>query len=202
MNIDVKNLLVEGENTIHLVFKSPVEYVLSKQNERPLQNVGEAVEGISHLRKAHCMFGWDWGPKLPDMGIWRNISIRGYNNGRIDDIYITQKHETSKVQLDVRVRLVKWSSNEFNILVRIKDPKGKILENRLISTVSEEHVYVDIENPELWWPNTFGEQPLYNVEVYLLETDTLLDSKSLKIGLRTLTVRRKRISGENPSSLI
>lgn len=34
------------------------------------------VPGYQHIRKAHCMFGWDWGPKLPDLGIWRSIYYR------------------------------------------------------------------------------------------------------------------------------
>ena len=51
--------------------------------EDPLN--GDYIPGIPHLRKAHHMFGWDWGPKLPDMGIWRNISIIGYDKARIND---------------------------------------------------------------------------------------------------------------------
>lgn len=57
---DIKGLLREGGNLIHLLFKSPIEYASRKQKEYPLNNVGDAVVGISHIRKAHCMFGWDW----------------------------------------------------------------------------------------------------------------------------------------------
>lgn len=187
--IDIKNVLESGNNTINIVFKSPVEYVLRKQKEYPLRNVDEAVEGISHLRKAHCMFGWDWGPKLPDMGIWRNISIRGYDDARIDDVYITQKHEEGKVNLDVRVRTDRWNDEKLRLLVSVTSPKGEEYIKEVITNGKEEHISIDIENPMLWWPNNFGAQPLYSVKVSLLDKDNVLDDKALRVGLRTLTVK-------------
>ena len=44
------------------------------------------MNGFPHIRKAHCMFGWDWGPRLPDAGIWRSLGILGVNEGRIDNV--------------------------------------------------------------------------------------------------------------------
>jgi beta-mannosidase len=51
------------------------------------------------------MFGWDWAPSLPDMGIWRSIYIEGYKMQRMDDVYITQMHEKGNVTLDIRIKL-------------------------------------------------------------------------------------------------
>lgn len=47
------------------------------ERSTPLLGTTDATPGFSHLRKAHCMFGWDWGPRLPDAGIWRDISLLG-----------------------------------------------------------------------------------------------------------------------------
>lgn len=190
--INIKDIIVQGENIIHVLFKSPVEYVLNKQSEMPLLNSGDAVEGISHLRKAHCMFGWDWGPKLPDMGIWRNISVRGYNYARIEDVYITQKHEVEKIQLDIRVKLKKWINSELGIVVNIMAPDGKVIKKKVVTSTEETHISMDISSPKLWWPNNFGEHPLYTVELTLLKEDNLLDGKELSIGLRTITVKREK----------
>ena len=33
------------------------------------------------MRKAPCHFGWDWGPKLPPIGIWRDLRLEGYQRG-------------------------------------------------------------------------------------------------------------------------
>ena len=192
---DVKKWLKAGANDIRVVFKSPVEYVLKKQAERPLINSGDAVEGISHLRKAHYMFGWDWGPKLPDMGIWRNIFIQCFNRARLDDVYITQNHISGKVKLDVRVKIEeikKTADSDYAVRAEVTGPDGAVLRGEAPAGGSEEHIGIVIENPRLWWPNHFGGQPLYTVKVTLLENNIELDGRTFRIGLRTLKVIREK----------
>lgn len=46
------------------------------------------MNGHSHIRKAHSMFGWDWGLQLSDMGIWRPIYIEAYDASRIKEGYM------------------------------------------------------------------------------------------------------------------
>jgi beta-mannosidase len=190
--IDIKDFVTEGVNLMHVLFKSPVEYVLRRQKELPLVNSSDAVPGISHLRKAHCMFGWDWGPKLPDMGIWRSISIQGWNCGRLEDVYITQKHENNQVSLDIKVELQNWSCSNMEVLAEVTAPNGSILKRSIRASSSEEHILVDIKDPDLWWPNNYGAQPLYPVKVILSAGGALLDEKTMRIGLRTMEVRREK----------
>lgn len=186
---DIKGLLVKGSNNIRIVFKSPVEYVNNKEREQPIfSNYGEYA--FPYLRKAHYMFGWDWGPILPDMGIWRSISIMGWNKERLEEVYITQKHEKGKVNLDVRVRLEKKEGDPFETTVSIYSPKGERLIRKQVVLQTEEHIWIEIENPMLWWPNGYGDQPLYEVEVILSQDDIMLDSKLLRIGLREITVNQ------------
>ncbi|OMD43466.1 beta-mannosidase [Paenibacillus odorifer] len=190
--VDIKSALILGENIIHAIFRSPVEFTLRKQAELPLSGCADAVEGISHLRKAHSMFGWDWGPKLPDLGIWRSLSIQGYHSARLDDVYITQFHEKDKVKLDVRVRTESWQKADREIVVKIHTPAGQSLEHRVSETIgTDHHITLEINEPELWWPNNLGAQPLYNVEVVLEEKAEEIDRRELRIGLRTITVKQE-----------
>jgi beta-mannosidase len=54
-----------------------------------------------------------------------------------------------------------------------------------------EEFTLTITDPELWWPNNLGAQPLYRVQVTLLdETGMELDTTSRRIGLRTLVLDR------------
>lgn len=190
--VDIKSLLTTGDNTIHAIFRSPVEFTLRKQAELPLSGCADAVEGISHLRKAHSMFGWDWGPKLPDLGIWRSLSIQGYNSARLDDVYITQFHEKDKVTLDVRVRTESWQAADREIVVKVHTPAGLCMEHRMSEMIgTDHHIALEIMEPELWWPNNLGAQPLYNVEVAIEEKAQELDRRELRIGLRTITVKQE-----------
>ena len=116
---DIKHLLTEGNNSIDIRFKSPTKFITDKHQARPLWNAGDAMDGMAHIRKAHYMFGWDWGPTLPDMGIWRDISIKGYKIARLTDIYVTQNHGEGKVSLDVRVRTEQWQDSDIDIDVKI-----------------------------------------------------------------------------------
>ena len=65
---DVTDLLVEGENEIKIVCHPVDAYIKEKHEEHPLPASRDALEGFGHIRKAHCMLGWDWGPRLPDAG--------------------------------------------------------------------------------------------------------------------------------------
>ena len=189
---DVKPLLRPGRNVLRALFRSPVAYIRRMQAETPLWNSDDALPGISHIRKAHCMFGWDWGPKLPDMGIWRSISLRGYDKARLGDVYITQRHTPGSVALNVRVTLEQWGELPAEAEVKVTAPDGAQFAARAVIRGGTESIPLIIENPSLWWPHNYGGQPLYRVEVTLLDGNAALDARTLRIGLRTLTVERKK----------
>ena len=55
---------------------SPTAQMQAEQTRLPLPGgSGGQYPGFCHLRKAHSMSGWDWGPVLPDLGIWRPAYI-------------------------------------------------------------------------------------------------------------------------------
>ena len=72
---EITDLLREKENILRVVFYSPLKFIA--QAYRKYGNIGneDTYEGFMHLRKAHYMFGWDWGAHLPDAGIFRKVYI-------------------------------------------------------------------------------------------------------------------------------
>lgn len=190
-SLDVKSYLKIGSNEIKINLFSPIRYITEKQEKQKLWGVVDAISGYPHIRKAHSMFGWDWGPKIPDLGIWRNISIQAFSIGKIEDVYITQKHEENKVNVDVRIRLEKWHQKETTLEVKLTHPDGTVDIQSLTTNQLEEFVSFTITNPELWWPNGYGEQPLYKVEVLLTDDNESLDEKVYQIGLRTIRVKHE-----------
>ncbi|MFF2907233.1 glycoside hydrolase family 2 protein [Paenibacillus sp. NPDC057934] len=188
--IDVKNVLVPGNNVIHVLIKSATLYALEKEKEQHLSSCADAVPGISHIRKAHSMFGWDWGPQIPDAGIWRDITIHGYDNGRIDDVYVTQTHHENKVNLDIQVDLQHWSDTELTLRATLESPDGQVYGQELPVSLPQASLALDIADPQIWWPNNYGSQPLYTLKVQLFKGTQAIDDKTLTIGLRTLTVKQ------------
>ncbi|OBZ14712.1 glycoside hydrolase [Bacillus sp. FJAT-27264] len=188
--IDVKNVLVPGINVIHVLIQSATLYALEKEKEQHLSSCADAVPGISHIRKAHSMFGWDWGPQIPDAGIWRDITIHGYDNGRIDDVYVTQTHSENKVHLDIKVDLQHWSEAELHLRAVLESPDGQVYEQVSAVNLSQTSLALAITDPQIWWPNNYGSQPLYTLKVELSSGAKVIDDKTLTIGLRKLTVKQ------------
>jgi len=190
---DVKDALRAGPNDIRVVIRSATRFVIEKDKEYHLTSCADAVPGISHLRKAHSMFGWDWGPKLPDAGIWRDISILGYDLGRIDDVYVTQHHESGAVRLDVRTDVERLSPDaKLTVRAVLETPHGTVLEREATVGTGSAALSFDIAEPQLWWPHNYGEQPLYTLRVSLRGDAGDVDKRTLRVGLRTLVVRQER----------
>ncbi|TYQ17046.1 UNVERIFIED_CONTAM: beta-mannosidase [Acetivibrio alkalicellulosi] len=189
---DIKEFLHAGSNTIHILFESPLKYIQQKQKENPLWGSEDAVAGFPHIRKGHCTYGWDWGPQIPDSGIWRDIYITGYSFGKLNDVYITQNHDKDKVNLNIKVEIDNWSKEVLELEATVTSPDGEVKSVSVVAKDEVNYINIDIENPKLWWPNGYGEHPLYKVEVRLKQSSRCMDSSTLNIGLRTIEVIQKK----------
>jgi beta-mannosidase len=179
-------LKAEG-NTLRVIFRSPVRFVGEAYKKLRTDGSEHCLDGFPQLRKAHCMFGWDWGPRLPDAGIWRNIMLLGIRAARLEDVYVTQKHRKDAVDLFIRVRTGAVREGlSLSYTVSLTDPEGRT------RTWENSPQKITVENPRLWWPNGFGDQNLYTVKVSLFHKNREVDSWERRYGLRTMTVRRQK----------
>lgn len=201
---DVSGRVKDGENELEVLFFSPLKYIREAYAACESNGSEDAMRGFTHIRKAHCMFGWDWGPRLPDAGIWRDISLVGIRTARIENFYVTQRHEGEHVYLKTKIELENEDGVRF---IYGKDPAaGTILrkcDNLLVKGIltapdGTQTIYenldqeIEVKDPQLWWPNGLGEQPLYSWEILLFDTAGKIDSENRRIGLRTMTVRREK----------
>lgn len=191
----VKHLLREGDNDLQIVFCSPVRFITARQEQLPLQGGGD-IPGGPHLRKAPCHWGWDWGPKLPPIGIWKDIRLEGYSV-RFEDVHVRQNLEGNIAIISADIRAEAPVKAEVKASITITSPNGERseAEESLLQLMEGESWFADlsveIPNPQLWWPNGYGPQPLYEVEVNLKDGRTLLDQRRYKIGLRTVELRQE-----------
>ena len=185
---DVAESLREGENTLRVELHSPTRYIKEENEKVYTGGSWDAMEGFPHLRKAHCMFGWDWGPRLPDAGIFREVSLLYIAKSRFDSVYITQEHEEGRVTLDFDVALELFTEEDnTRIEVIVTDPEGRTYVPAEGADPEDYHIVKT--DPKLWWPRGYGEQPLYQVKLTLFSGDgAVLDTYERRIGLRTLTV--------------
>ena len=199
---DVKELLKEGENELAVKFFSPLKFCAASHEKIKNMESTDAVPGYPQLRKAHCMFGWDWGPRLPDAGFYRPIRLLGVKKARLsDDIRVMQEHEieetgvhgnvVKKVKLAVTAVTDPVHAEGVHAEITLTDPDGRT--TCFAADEKEEKCLggkLTVENPKLWWPNGYGGQDLYTVTVRLIDdaTGEELDQTQKRIGLRTVTV--------------
>lgn len=202
---DVTDVIRQNGNELRIIFHSPTRYIEEEYKKEKIGGSEDAMRGFSRLRKAHCMFGWDWGPRLPDAGIWREIYLIGVTGARLNSVSVTQRHEQEGVYLGFKVfldqirdnSLIDWEKYDMELkeegyalritVTDLTDESSRTV--RIFRGKTEE---ILIENPKLWWPNGYGEQNLYSVLVQLFNGDEEIDSWEKRIGLRTLTVRRSK----------
>ncbi len=224
---DVKGLLKAQGNELAVRILSPNKFIREMDDTCHLGGSIEAMKGFSYLRKAHCMFGWDWGPRLPDGGIWKDVTLLGWETSRILDVHIRQRHvyadgspafeqerfgeenllkgrdpeayldnaarhvkaaRTGQMKVELTVSTVRSGADAVHLT--LTDPNGQTVE-------MEEGKPFIVEQPQLWWPNGLGDQPLYTVKAELIasgpdgnKADHILQTVEKRIGLRTITMRR------------
>lgn len=194
---DVGEVARSGKNELKVVLHSPTKYCREENEKVYTGGSTDCIEGFPHLRKSHCMLGWDWGPRLPDAGIFRKVSLVAVEKARLESVYVTQHHEENAVELDfdVTVELFGEAANasgskreieaQTGIGIKVTGPNGELYE----WNAAEEEYKIRIKNPSLWWPHGYGEQPLYHAQVRLEDGEgKLLDLWERRIGLRTMTV--------------
>ena len=183
--VPVKHLLAPTGNRLVVVFRSPNRFIAAASKANPdvtYDGTGYTM-GSNFLRKAHCMFGWDWGPQLPDAGIWRPCGLEAYGSLRIANVAVLQRHQAGDVQLSISAQT---EGEGFHTLrVRVSAPDGSTAEYRS----DEPALSFDVEHPALWQPNGWGEHPLYTLTIACLdEAGEVLDETVRRIGLRTVAI--------------
>ena len=201
--VDIKPFIKEGDNVLLIHFESPINKGVEKHDmlgyilplsDNDLAKIGQ-VQANKHVsaftRKAGYHFGWDWGPRLVTSGIWKPSTLRIWNHLKIEDVFIQQNKISDKANLTAFVELdVIGKSKKASVEIFVNGESIKRMDLDLTLGKNNISIPFEIENPQLWWPNGMGEQYLYTVEVKLTSKD-YIDSKSHKIGLRTIELIRE-----------
>lgn len=186
---EVKELLREGENTLKVHFRSPVKYVekIYKKEGAPMNSNGQ--NGIVHIRKPQCHFGWDWGPVLPISGITKDVYLDFITAAEISKMEISQVHSENKVEIKAECLINALTDEKTNCTVVLTCPDGTKI------TEKGEKVSFTVENPELWWTYELSgkeKQPLYTLTATLKKGNKVISVLEKKIGLRTIELDRSR----------
>ena len=193
---DITSLIIEGTNQLVLIFQSPSKVVAElyhADHERMKPYPGQ-LPGRIYAHKAQYSYGWDWGPALPDIGIWRPIELIGMDEIRLLDMNPIQTFSSdySSVHLEIKIDTQNMLDSDTEITYRTKlhyDSPQPI--NFELNSESNTPIATFDFAPELWWIAELGVPNLYCIIVQIVYEDNVIDEKSIRIGLRELQLIRQ-----------
>lgn len=144
--------------------------------------------------------GWDWVPGIRDrnIGIWQDVRLRFTGDVILENPQIITDlnlPDTSRAELKIKTRVSNYSSTRQTVLVtgsieNINVSKSVELnsgETADISFSPEEYPQLKMINPKLWWPNGYGNQNLYLLNLKVTSGKKTSDEKSIRFGIRELS---------------
>ncbi len=193
--VSVKNQLKEGDNNLYIRFYSPIATMMPARHtfgyDYPAGNDHREEKLSIYNRKAPYHFGWDWGIRIVQMGIWKPISLHFYNDARIEDYYVKQQSVTvQKAEIEHQVTIQALTAGDvtltYGYLLDGKMLKSEQKEVHLAEGVNNLSIPATITDPQRWMPVNWGEQHLYDFFVTVKRGDRLIAEKQVRTGLRTV----------------
>ncbi len=130
-------------------------------------------------QKSRFGYGWDFATRLVNIGIWKNVWIEYVEDVSLKEKYISTDFVNGVGMIDV----VFSFEGDFKdrLHAEIISPDGKMLYERTEKIAEKVRLQFKIENPELWYPNGMGSQPLYTMKLRFEN-----EEYEYKIGIRSL----------------
>ena len=190
---EVTRLLRAGDNRLAISFGSALNHAERERDRMgylPVPTTASA-HPINFIRKMACNFGWDWGPALITAGIWRPIALESWSTARLarvrPAVTVTGGHGRVRVAVDLERA---GASTGLQLLARVA---GRQVHTVVRPTATQATLDIDVPNPDLWWPQGYGEHPLYDLQVELREASESagheqapLDTWTARVGFRTV----------------
>lgn len=201
-SFDVTELLKEGNNVLIVKIDCGLKSIADNKEinkyDTKLKYEYEQDFRRLYLRKPQFSFRWDWAPRLLTTGIWRHTELRKYKTAQIANIYAYDIFGDDGVTLAIDTQIKVLDTNRpLNIEIQVEKKDFIKTVNTPLKLVNEIHsVKLRIVNPELWYPNGYGSQPLYNINVRLFDGANLLSEEKIRHGIRKVELKEDLINEE------
>jgi beta-mannosidase len=207
-----------GPSTLEIAFTSPISYSASQLAECtraaapycPPPWAGPAPNPIvnnAYIRKEQDSFSWDFAPATGTSGVWRTPYLSGYSlavfAGAVIDTVPSSNSTPASWTAKFRVRLYSSGPGAAGLpaLLSATIPslgaQASVRVSELKAGFTVVSLDVPVASPELWWPNGYGSQPLYNCTLTLTSAERDTTALDLRIGFRTIVLDQPAVPGGN-----
>jgi len=189
-SFDVTKEIHEGRNTVAVRFE-PTAAVAGRMDSSGLFGCFDTPR--VNVRKMQCAFGWDWTHRFVGAGIWREARLASYGAVSIADLHIEPEMVGGYAEAWITIEVANHTGEDQQVLasvvVALGESREKIDVTEWVSPFGGIiEAVVRIEEPELWWPNGFGEQILYTCMVGVQVEGEVQDASECKFGVRTVAI--------------
>lgn len=183
----LNNSILQPENEIQVEFTSPYRYIADYDDKGLFASYAVSEPKSPCIRKANYMFGWDWGPNLADMGIYRDIYILSTDLGYLEDFRHTCIFlPDGKVRVDVEANVKKHTEGTICAMLSLKEDGTDL---RLENTLSEHNTFsFTLDHPKLWYPIGFGDPVLYELDFEIAGICGESQRCHYRIGIREVVI--------------
>lgn len=149
--------------------------------------------------KPRFNYYWDWTSRLVQIGIWDEILLEVVDGEEIEDLRVTtdasqsgvDEHWTGRLKLSGHVGPAGAAgARRLRCVLRKEERAEEVgsIRKQVVDldpdTSAFELIWTDLD-VDLWWPNGLGGQPLYTLEVTLLDDGgTELDAVTRRVGFK------------------
>ncbi|WP_139996364.1 beta-mannosidase [Paenibacillus paridis] len=199
---DVLHVVKAKGNTLSVRFRSPVREDLPKieklgynlpasNDQSELGGLGEQKISI-FARKAPYHYGWDWGPRFVTSGIWREARLEGWSGCKITDVHIQQNQVTAaaaSLTASIEIEAEHAWSGKLKL-----STDGLSWEQQVTLETGNNVILLPliITDPKLWWSRGLGEAHLYTFKAELLQEESIVASRTVRTGLRSIRLVRDK----------
>ncbi|BBH22313.1 hypothetical protein Back11_36580 [Paenibacillus baekrokdamisoli] len=186
--------------------------VLFKHAPDEMAQIGKTSETFT--QKSRFNYKWDFSTRLVNIGMWDDVVVRVHNMYSIGEVYLSTDvkgfgtPEVDQVIGIVRLKtdVQKQASSSYEermplvLIICCRDPEGREVASRVVDVHENRETEVELEvfYPQLWYPNGYGTQSLYSVNVLLQSGDGItVDERTFKTGIRKLEYVQNDISPED-----
>lgn len=191
---DVTGKLRPGHNCVCVQIEGGLWDAADKPAEQWLHWPDQRLNKRHWLRKPQFQFGWDWAPRLINVGIFKPVRLEWTNEpARIAQAVPLIDVVADLKSASVRVRLFVENMCEeplaATIAAQLADDAGSASQEVTLQPgLHAYEVRLNVNNPRLWWPRGHGEQNLYALNVRLIVAGQALDERNMRIGFRSVRI--------------
>ncbi len=175
-SFDIGPFLQTKNNTLAFVFECPPGY---------LGQIGYTSKITDW--KPRFYYGWDWVPRIVQTGVWDEVQLLTQSEHILSQLQVSTSAAKDREEGDLNLIIENALSTEVAFAtVSLKSTDNKLI---LKDTVPIEELATvkSWKNlpVERWFPNGWGKQPLYLLELAFFEKDSrVIFKKDSKIGFK------------------